>query len=61
VVEPACDGPCDIELHYSGGFELMACHVLRWSTLVGIGLAAWRRLSRRQPRGYGESSRSGIG
>ena len=47
LVRPACDGPCEIEMTYDGGWEYRLC---RWlSALTILGVAAWsmRRLFRR--------------
>jgi hypothetical protein len=51
VVDPGCDGPCEIQLNYTGGSEPLLCHFLRWTTIAV--LAAWirRRLSNPRRRG----------
>jgi hypothetical protein len=47
VVEPSCDGPCEIQLEYVGGAELWGCHALRWLTVAFLGTLTFRRISRR--------------
>lgn len=42
VVEPSCDGPCDIRLSYSGGAELITCHLMRWAVIAAAGWWIWR-------------------
>ena len=34
VVEPACDGPCTIELNYDGGTEMWVARILSWIALL---------------------------
>jgi hypothetical protein len=54
IVEPDCDGACEIRLHYSGGPELLLCHALRWAAVAG--LVMWVRrthLNRIFPPGNG--------
>ncbi len=35
VIEPACAGPCVIELAYDGGAEMLAMRILCWGALAG--------------------------
>jgi len=35
VIEPACAGPCAIELAYDGGAEMLAMRILCWGALAG--------------------------
>jgi hypothetical protein len=48
LIEPPCDGPCEIELAYDGGSELRIAKWLSWSALA-IGLSCWIA-TRRQAR-----------
>jgi hypothetical protein len=34
VVEPACDGPCTVELSYDGGAEMWVARILSWGALL---------------------------
>lgn len=61
VVEPECEEPCEIRLQYAGGTELLLCHGLRWTVILGLAIAAVRlRLSRPASRGMVPATRSGI-
>ena len=34
VVEPACDGPCTVEMNYDGGLEMWLMRILSWGALL---------------------------
>ena len=42
VVEPACDGPCDITLRFTGGWEHVATRSLSIAALLAAAAFAWR-------------------
>ena len=51
VVEPACDGPCTVELNYDGGAEMWAARILSWCALLaGILWIAFPRRRNDQRR-----------
>jgi hypothetical protein len=35
-LDPACNGPCQIDLHYDGGWELRICRVISYATIAGL-------------------------
>jgi hypothetical protein len=44
-LEPQCQGPCDVQFVYDGGWELRLCHYLSFlaiAGLVAIPLARWK-------------------
>ncbi len=46
VIEPACEGPCTVELMYDGGVETRIVRVVAWGALLG-GIAGVFILKRR--------------
>ncbi len=48
-IAPGCTGPCDIQLEYTAGTELLICHVLSVAALVLLAIffcwSAWARNS----------------
>jgi len=53
VVEPQCEGPCEIELTYDGGWEYQACRWMSAFTILGLagycGFAIWTPRERHVP------------
>jgi hypothetical protein len=46
IVEPDCVGPCDVQLIYDGGVEMLTARILSWSALAGSLMwiaATWRK------------------
>jgi len=41
-LRPNCAGPCNIELDYDGGLELLACRVISYAALFGAPLVLLR-------------------
>ncbi len=37
-IEPACAGPCEVQMTYDGGLELRAARYLSWTTMAGLVL-----------------------
>jgi hypothetical protein len=56
-MRPGCDGPCDIQLDYDGGWELRLCRWAGYLALAGLtfGLPAysWRRRGTPEPAPVG--------
>jgi len=48
VIEPQCEGPCRIELVYTGGREMRAAQAASWGSLLAGLLAALRPRRRRE-------------
>ena len=46
VVEPGCNGPCEIQIDYDGGFEMWIARVVSWLALTGSLL--WIVIGRRR-------------
>jgi hypothetical protein len=49
VVEPQCEGPCEVNLIYDGGTEMRVARTVSLASLAG--LLAWALFSRRRRRG----------
>ena len=50
IIQPDCNGPCDIRLVYDGGWELRLC---RWaSALTAMGLLMWAAVRWRRQSPY---------
>ena len=44
LIDPACDGPCDIEMNYDGGWEYKACRLISALAIAAtLGLVLTRR------------------
>jgi hypothetical protein len=53
LIQPQCDGPCEIELDYDGGWEYKLCRLLSLVTVAALlayaGASAWRQLCKIEP------------
>jgi hypothetical protein len=38
-IRPGCNGPCEVELDYGGGWELRICHYLSLAALAALMMA----------------------
>jgi hypothetical protein len=38
LIQPRCDGPCEIEMTYDGGWEYQLCRLLSALTILGLVL-----------------------
>ena len=46
LIQPQCDGPCEIELNYDGGWEYKLCRLLSLMTVAGLLIWSARRVRR---------------
>ena len=56
ILEPDCDGACDIRVEYDGGIELRVSRIISWFA-IGSAVAWWIRrvLDRREPAAFRSS------
>ena len=56
-MQPKCNGPCTIDLEYTGGWELTICRVISSFAIAGliVGLAVRSNVARALPRAKAES------